>query len=159
MADDRDGLTGFHAKADVPQDPILALICKPHVIELDRPGKFGDGTRVARAEDCGLGIEQLKNTLRRSHGGLQDVVLFAEILDRPEEPLPPLQEGNHHAQREPARTNLEPAVAQDAGERQHGEELHHGVEPAISGDRVLEGEHVVAVDLFELIGATLLPVE
>ncbi len=70
---------------------------------------------------------------------LQDVVLFAEVLNRAEEAQAVLQEGGDDAEGEGAGLDAEAAVGENAGQREHGNELHHGIEPAVGGDGVLEG--------------------
>ncbi len=116
----------------------------------------GDGGRGGRGDSrrqhVRLGIEQLEDALGGRHGALQDVVLLAEVLNGPEEAQAVLQEGHHHAQREARRGCVrEAAVGQNAGQRQHGDELHHRIEPAVGGDGVLVGFHVLAVDHLEIL--------
>ena len=47
-------------------------------------------------------IEELEDALGGGHGGLQDVVFLAEILDRPQEALGVLYKGRQHADGHPA---------------------------------------------------------
>ena len=44
------------------------------------------------------------------------------------------------------RSHAEAAVGQDAGQRQHGDELDHRIEPAVGDDGVLVSVHVLAID-------------
>ena len=46
----------------------------------------------------GLGVEELEDALAGGHGGLQDVVLLAEVLDGPEEALRVLDEADEDAE-------------------------------------------------------------
>ena len=44
-------------------------------------------TRMRGRNDLRLGVEQLEDALAGGHGGLQDVVLVAEVLNGPQEAL------------------------------------------------------------------------
>ncbi len=54
-----------------------------------------DGMR--RAHNLRLRVEQLEDALAGGHGRLQDVVLVAQILNRPPEALRVLDEHGQHA--------------------------------------------------------------
>ena len=90
---------------------------------------------------------------------MKNVVLLTQVLNRTEEAQPVLEEGRDHAQRETPGLHAESAVGQNAGQRQHRNELHHRVEPAVRRDRVLEGVHVLAIHLLELLAGAALPIE
>ena len=80
-------------EADIPQHPVFVVVGKPDVIELDGCGRRGEAAWAEQARlNRGLGIDQLEDALRRGHGGLQDVVLLAEVLNGPEETQPVLEE-------------------------------------------------------------------
>ena len=51
------------------------------------------------------------------------------------------------------------AICKQHCERQHAKKLDHRIKPAVSGYRILEREHVIAIDLFKLFTATLLAIE
>jgi len=55
----------------------------------------GDGK--SGSDDFGSGVEELEDALGGGHGGLQDVVFVAEILDGAEETLRVLDEGDEDA--------------------------------------------------------------
>ena len=70
-------------------------VSEPDVIELNpsRPDwRFGH----RRRSNLRRSIQQLENPLAGRHGRLQDVVLFAEILNGPEEALGILDEGGEN---------------------------------------------------------------
>ncbi len=90
---------GSMRKLTIAQDPVLAFVGEPDVVELDRRLLNPDGGRSCRIDDLGLGVEKLEDALGCRHRGLQDVVLFAEILDGPEEPHSVLEERHQHAER------------------------------------------------------------
>ena len=73
-----------------------ASVGKPDVIKLDSSGTIGR-LRDSRFSNFYWRIQQLENPLRRCHCRLQDVVLFAQILNRPKEPLRVLHKGDQHA--------------------------------------------------------------
>ncbi len=56
---------------------------------------FGD----RRGGDLRRSIEQLENAFAGGHGGLQDVVFVAEVLNRAEKTLRVAHEGDQDAQR------------------------------------------------------------
>ncbi len=124
VADDGGGLAGFDGEGDAAEDPldggsvvvrhgvefgrsggghtggrfrIEALVGEPDVAEFDAAGAVaGDG--VGGRDDLGRGVEQLEDALAGGHGGLQDVVLLAEVLDGAEEALGVLDEGDQDAE-------------------------------------------------------------
>src|ERR1041385_6750954 len=159
VAHDGDRLTGLSGEADVLQHPIFAVVGKPDVVEFDGRDLRDSGARRGGSHDGGLGIEQLENALRGRHRALEEVVIFAEILDGAEETQAVLQESHDHAETQCATLHAESAVGEDAGERQHGEEFHHRVEPVVGRDRVFVGVHVLAIDFFEFVFAAALAVE
>ncbi len=59
----------------------------------------------------GFGVEELEDALAGGHGGLQDVVFVAEILDGAEEALRVLDEGDEYAESD----CTEDGVAQSGG--------------------------------------------
>ena len=119
----------------------------------------GAGCGAAGGRMVGLRVEQLEDALGRRHGALQDVVLLAEVLNRPEESQAVLQERHQHAERQSAAFDAQAAVREDGRQRQHGDEFHHRVEPAIGGDGVLVGVHVIAIDAVEFHRAAALAIE
>ena len=133
-------------------------IGEPDVVELDAAGTlgvFGDRGR----SDLGRRVEQLENALARRHGRLQDVVLFAEVLNGPEEALGILNEGDQHAktvrQRPRMHVMLPPnqmtqAIAID------GKNFHHRVIDGVRHDRVFERVHVDGVHFGKLVEGALL---
>ncbi len=96
------------------------------MIELDfSAGDRGTAQTVARGARSSAGVSSnLKDALGRRHGALQNVVLLAEILNRPEETQPVLQKRHHHAERESALLHAEPAIGKDERQRQLGDEFH-----------------------------------
>ncbi len=154
-----DGFAGRDGEAHVAQHPILIVVCEPDAVEFDggdRAGRFG---RRGRREHRGGRIEQLENALARCHGGLQNVVLFAEILYRAEEAQAVLQEGRHHAESQSAGLHAEAAVAENGGHGDHRKELDHGIEPSVRDYRRLVGMHVFAIHRVEFHRAAALAVE
>ncbi len=65
---------------------IELLISEPDVAELDAVGAVAR-LRMGGADDLRRGVEQLEDALAGGHGGLQDVVLVAQILNGPPEAL------------------------------------------------------------------------
>ena len=67
------------------------------VAEFDTPGVVAcDG--VGWRDDLRFSIEKFEDALAGSHGRLQDVVFIAEVLDRAEETLRVLDEGDEDAE-------------------------------------------------------------
>ena len=63
-----------------------------------RPGPSGASVTAGETTSHGR-VQQFEDAFARGHGGLQDVVLFAEVHDRAEEAQSVLDEGDQHAQR------------------------------------------------------------
>src|SRR5207244_13584290 len=101
----------------------------------------------------------MKDALRRGHLRLQDVVTFAQVLNGTEEARRILQKRDHDPDSEAAALDAPSAVGENGRDREHREELDHRIEPAIGDDGVLEGEHVLSIDLVELLCAFFLAIE
>ena len=119
VADDGDGLAGLDGEGDVFENPLDVgemrqvcasgwrrrrdataaccsgvefLIGEPDVAEFDAVDAVArDG--MGGLDDLRRGVEQLEDALAGGHGGLQDVVFVAEVLDGPPEALRVLDEG------------------------------------------------------------------
>src|SRR5262249_34695112 len=74
---------------------LLCSIRKPHMIELD-PARSIGLLCDRRLLNLRRSVQQLKNSLRRCHRRLQNVVLLAQILNWTEEPLRVLHERHQH---------------------------------------------------------------
>ena len=116
MAHDRSNFIWRDGEADVAQnpfhgvviDPFTALhLCARGVVEtlIRKPdvAEFNAAAAIARARSCRRDylrrcVEQFKNALAGGHGGLQNIVFFAEILNGPEESLRVLNERDQHTQ-------------------------------------------------------------
>src|ERR1017187_6413411 len=95
-------------------------------MELDGAGCVA-GDRVRGGEDGGLGVDELEYALAGGHGGLQDVVLLAEVHDGPEESLRVLDEADEDADGD---------GAEEAGDARwiHSEGVGRGEESGIVQD-------------------------
>src|SRR5450755_4307799 len=110
VSDHGDGLAGGNAETDIAQNPVLADVREPDVVELDGDGSWRKGLRAGRRDDAGLGVEQFENTLGGGHGSLEDIVFFAEVLDGPEEAQSILKKRDQHAEGQGALPDAEAAV-------------------------------------------------
>ncbi len=154
-----DGLAGLDAEADVAQHPVLVFVGEPDVVELHGGGRSRKGRGLGGRLDLHGRVEQLENALGRGHGGLHDVVLFAQILNGAEESHAILEESHQHADLDSAAADAESAVGQQQRQRQHAQKLHHRIKPAVGDDGVLVGFHVVAIDLLEFGAAAGFAIE
>src|SRR5438067_10227294 len=75
-----------------------AVVGKPDAIEFNASVSL-HASRRCRIRDFNRGIQQLENAFAGSHRRLEDVVLFAQVLNRPEESLRILNEGDYYAER------------------------------------------------------------
>ena len=118
------------------------LVGEPDVAELDAAGAVaGDGVRGR--DDLGLGVEQLEDALAGGHGGLQDVVLLAEVLNGAEEALRVLHEGDEDAEGDGAVQDAEAAAPDDQRDGDGAEEFDRRVVPGVGEDGVGPGGHVL----------------
>ena len=102
---------------------------------------------------------QLEDALAGGHGRLQDVVFLAQILNGAEEALRVLDEGDEHAERDGTAHNAASADPDHQGDRDGTEYFDHRIVEGVCQDGVFEGDHVRAVDGFEVIVGALLAVE
>src|SRR5207253_4044231 len=131
---------------------------EPNVVELDASragGRFG----MRRVNDLRRRVQQLEDALRRGHGRLQDVVLFAEVLNGAEEALGVLHEGHQHAQSDGVAQHRAATKPDDRGNGAGGKNFHHRVVDGVRHDGVFERVHVGGVDFFELFVSALLAIE
>ncbi len=129
------------------------------MIEFDGDNRARRFHRRGRREHRGPRIEQVEDALGRCHGGLQNVVLFAQILNGAEESQPILQERRHHSQRQSAGLHAETAIGENAGHGDHREEFDHRIKPTVCHHRRFVGIHVLAIHGVEFTRAALLAVE
>ena len=141
------------------EHPVLVFIREPDVIEFDGGGGLRKSRRLGGRLNQRGSVEQLEDALGGGHGRLHDVVLFAQVLDGAEESQAVLEEGNHHADLNGAAAHSKSAVGEQQRERQHAEKLGDRIKPAVGGDGVLVGFHVVAIDACKLAAAASLAIE
>ena len=124
-------------------------------------------------DDRRFGVEQLEDALAGGHGGLQDVVLVAEVLDGAEEALRVLDEGDQHAEGDGAEDRVAQAPLVIAGVAEDGvaaapddqrdgggaEELDDGVVEGVGEDGVGPRLFVLGVDGGEVVEGAALAVE
>jgi hypothetical protein len=128
------------------------------VIELNAAGSFrclGDGGGC----DLSRCIEELENPLTGSHGRLQDVVLFAEILDGPEEALGILDKRNQNAQRGRAADDVVAAEPDDTSDCDRREDFDHRIVNGVRQDRVFERVHVDGIHFGKLVEGAFFAIE
>src|SRR5579871_5464729 len=97
MPNHSNGLARLDPKTHVPQYPILILVGEPNAIKFDGTGAGVNRRRLRRGANRDRRIQELEHTLGRSHRGLQNVVLFTQVLNRPEESQAILKKGYQHA--------------------------------------------------------------
>ena len=129
------------------------------MVELDASGAFGNLSASAGETISAWRVEQLEDALAGGHRRLQDVVLLAQVLDGAEEALRVLHEGHQHAEGDGVADDLVAAEPDDAGDGDRRQHFDHRVVDRVGQDGVLEGVHVGAVDLLELLVRFLLAVE
>ena len=185
VTDDGDGLAGLDGEGDVFQDPLdvgesgeflrafgrigdavdefflfrsQLLVGEPDVMELDAVRSVA-GAGIGGADDFRRGIEQLEDAFAGGHGGLQDVVLVAQVLDGTPEALRIHVECGQHADGDGAGEDAESATPDDEGDGDRGEDFDRGVVERVGEDRVFERDHVQAVDGLEVVVGALFAVE
>ena len=134
------------------------LIGKPDVAEFDAVGAVARA-RMRGAHNFRLGIEQLEDALAGGHGGLQDVVLVAQVLNGPPEALRVHVEHGQHADGDRAGQHAESAAPDHQRNGNHREQIDRRVVERVGKDRVFERDHVLAVDGFEVVEGALFAVE
>src|SRR3984957_4393331 len=108
------------------------------------------------ADDLRLRIHELEDALASRHRRLKDVVFVRQILNRPPETQRKLREHNEHADGNRGRQmkDAEAAAPDDESDGYRGKKIDRGVVKRVREDRVLEGDHVLAVDIFKVfVGA------
>ena len=82
------------------------------MIEFDSGGRAWKGRGLGGRLDLHGRVDELEDALGRRHGGLHDVVLFAQILNRAEKSHAILEEGYQHTDLNRASADTESAVGQ-----------------------------------------------
>ena len=113
------------------------------------------------AHDLRLRVHQLEDALAGRHRRLKDVVFVAQILDGPPETQGKLREHDEHADGDRGRKmkDSETAAPDDERDGYRREKVDRGVIERVGEDRVLEGDHVLPVDVFKVLVGALLAVE
>ncbi len=132
--------------------------------------------------DLGRRVQQFEDAFAGRHRRLQNVVLLAEILNRPEEALRVLDESGqnsdadhsaHYVEREQvlarelrgdaayrqAADDVIPAKPDHAGDRDRRQNFDHRVVDGVRHDRVFERVHVDGVHFGKLVEGALLAIE
>src|SRR5271157_1615997 len=104
-------------------------------------------------------VDELEDALAGGHGGLQNIVFLAEVLNRPEKALRVLDERYQHADRDRAPYHAASADPYHHGNCGRAENFDHWIIKSVGEDRILEGDQMRAVDRFEVLVSALLPVE
>ncbi len=107
----------------------------------------------------GCSVEQLEDALAGGHGGLQDVVFVAQVLNGPPEALRILDEHGQHADGDRAGEDAEAATPDDQRNGDGREQFDCRVVERVGKDGVFEGDHVQAVDVFKVVVGALLAIE
>ncbi len=119
MTDYRDSFARFNAEAHVAQHPILVFIGEIQTwSNSSGTGFSGNASGIWRRSDLCRRIEQLKHSLASRHGGLQDIVLIAQVLDRAKKTHPVLGEREQSSHREGPAANVESAIADQQHQRE-----------------------------------------
>ncbi len=117
------------------------------------------GAWIRGIDDLRRGIEQLEDAFACGHGCLQDVVLVAEVLNGAPEALGIHVECCQHADGDGAGEDAETAAPDDERNGDGRQDFDCGVIECVGEDRVLEGDHVQAVDCFEVLVSALFAIE
>src|SRR6266851_5823799 len=104
-------------------------------------------------------IKELEDALGGGHGGLEDVELFAEVLNRAEEALGEHGEGGENAKSEAAGKDANSTGPKDQRDGGEAEEFDSRIEESVSENRVAPGEHIVAIALLKFLDGFAFAVE
>src|SRR5258707_5787536 len=104
-------------------------------------------------------IQELEDALGGGHGRLEDVELFAEVLDGAEEALGEHGEGGENAKGEAAGKDANSTGPKDQRDGGEAEEFDSRIEESVSENRVAPGEHIVAIALLKLVHSFAFAVE
>src|SRR5215813_897682 len=99
--------------------------------------------RMGWRNDLGCGIKKLENTLTGSHGGLQYVVLFAQVLDRPEETLCVLHEGYKDAERDRSMQYAISATPDNESDGNGAKNFNRRIVQSVGKNRIFECVHML----------------
>src|ERR1700678_1327183 len=116
---------------------------------------------MRRAHDLRLRIHQFEDALAGGHCRLQNVVFVRQILDWPPEAQRKLREHDEHADGDRGRQmkDAEAAAPDDESDGNRGKKIDRGIVERVGKDRVFEGDHVLAIDVFKVLEGALFAVE
>src|SRR6185503_16738072 len=98
----------------------------PDVAEFDAAGVVS-GLGMRGRDDFRLGVEQLEDALAGGHGGLQDVVFVAEVLNGAEEAQSVLDERDEDADGDGAAHGAEAADPEDERDGRGTEDFYRRI--------------------------------
>src|SRR5437879_5456226 len=104
-------------------------------------------------------IQELEDALGGGHGGLEDVELFAEVLNGAEEALSEHGEGGENAKGEAAGKDANSTGPKDQRDGGEAEEFHGRIEEGVSENGVAPSEHIIAVALLKFLDGFVFAVE
>ena len=167
MSDDGQRFSRFNREANVVQHPLFILIGEPDIAKLNAQGPRrvpGHGSRPTHRLGRQAGnlagclflrgsIQQSENSLATRHCGLQNVVFLAQVLDRPEDARPILQESHDDAHRHQAFRHTVSAIQEKDAGSECPEPLDRRIEPGMRSNRPAMRVTVFDVDVVELFHA------
>src|SRR5216684_762515 len=165
VTDDSEGLPGGDAERDIAEDPIFfgglrdVPITEPNVAEFDFAARMVERNGVGIRIDRDRLIQELEDALGGGHGGLENVELFAEVLNGAEEALSEHGEGGENAKGEAAGKDANSTGPKDQGNSGEAEEFDGRIEESVSENRVAPGEHIVAIALLKFVHGFAFAVE
>src|SRR5258708_14039524 len=166
MTNDGEGLAGSDAERDIAQEPIffgglgdVPAIAEPHVAKFDFAARLVERNRVGIGFDRHRLVQELEDALGCSDGRLEDVELFAEVLNGAEEALGEHGEGGENTKGEAAGKDADSSGPKDQGNGGEAEKLDRGIEESVSENGVAPGKHVVAIALLKFVHSFAFAVE
>ena len=118
---------------------------KPDALELNLSTHPREGHGIGRILHGHRLVQHTKDTLGAGHRRLEDVVLLGEVLDRPEESLGILDEGDEHAECDRLLHHPPSAVPDQQRRRYRAEESDERIEQGKRANGLQVGREVVAV--------------
>ena len=166
VADNRERLARLDAEGNIAQHPVFvlwiraAVIGEPDIAEFDFAARRRQCVRVSRGETIVTGSSS--SLKMRSEAAMADCRMLnfsLKILNRPEEALRVLHEGDQHADLQRSGDHAHAADPKEQRDAGHAEKFDGRVEKGERVDRVLVRFHVDAIQFGELLARFALAVE
>ena len=149
----------FNAKADIPQDPIVLVVCKPYILELNFSLWPSEGYRLCGIRLNLVSVKKHEDSFCRSHSSLHNIVFLSKVINGTEELLQVIGEGKEHTEFQRAPHYTPSAKPNQKCKSKRRDKIHGRPENRVYSEFLHTGTEVVVIDPVKLLEFLFFPAE